>query len=199
MRTTPEKKEEKERVRSALLQATLKLAAAHSFGSLGLREVAREAGIAPTSFYRHFTDMDELGRALIEEVLGALFREFETQITAAATENRDVATALLEAGVVAIDREPEVVRFLLTEQAGAFAAFRASLRERIEALAQSLHRAAGAQSSLRLARTAILVLLDGLNRTLDLNRDDAQARAALALDLLENLRFHLSSTTGNKP
>ena len=31
-----------------------------------MREVAREAGIAPNSFYRQFRDMDELAVALIE-------------------------------------------------------------------------------------------------------------------------------------
>ena len=33
---------------------------------LSLREVAREAGIAPNSFYRQFRDMDELAVALID-------------------------------------------------------------------------------------------------------------------------------------
>ena len=37
-----------------------------SISSLSLREVAREAGIAPNSFYRHFKDIDELAIALIE-------------------------------------------------------------------------------------------------------------------------------------
>lgn len=37
-----------------------------SVSSLSLREVAREAGIAPNSFYRQFRDMDELSVAIIE-------------------------------------------------------------------------------------------------------------------------------------
>ncbi|MDX1803046.1 MAG: TetR family transcriptional regulator [Alcanivorax sp.] len=39
--------------------------------SLGLREVARETGIAATSLYNHFPDMDALGLALID---GCCFR-----------------------------------------------------------------------------------------------------------------------------
>ena len=49
VRRKQERKEEKEKVRRALLRATLKLASSYGFPSLSLREVAREAGIAPTS------------------------------------------------------------------------------------------------------------------------------------------------------
>ena len=57
MRPSPHKQEEKERVPLSLLDAALTLGATHGFASLGLREVARAADIAPTSFYRHFADM----------------------------------------------------------------------------------------------------------------------------------------------
>lgn len=53
--------------RGDIIQAALKLVGPHrSVSSLSLREVAREAGIAPNSFYRQFRDMDELAVALIE-------------------------------------------------------------------------------------------------------------------------------------
>src|SRR3970282_1831323 len=50
-----------------LITAALKLVGPHrSISTLSLREVAREAGIAPNSFYRHFRDIDELAVSLIE-------------------------------------------------------------------------------------------------------------------------------------
>ena len=53
--------------RDDLLAAALALIGPHrSVSTLSLREVAREAGIAPNSFYRQFRDMDELTVALIE-------------------------------------------------------------------------------------------------------------------------------------
>ncbi|WDS37152.1 HTH-type transcriptional repressor FabR [Pseudoxanthomonas sp.] len=53
--------------RQDLLAAALRLVGPHrSLTSLSLREVAREAGIAPNSFYRQFRDMDELAVALID-------------------------------------------------------------------------------------------------------------------------------------
>jgi len=53
--------------REDLISAALKLIGPHrSVSTLSLREVAREAGIAPNSFYRQFRDMDELAVALID-------------------------------------------------------------------------------------------------------------------------------------
>lgn len=58
-----------------LFQATLKLIGPEkSISSLSLREVAREAGIAPNSFYRHFKDLDELAIELIDRA-GVVLRQ----------------------------------------------------------------------------------------------------------------------------
>jgi TetR/AcrR family transcriptional regulator, fatty acid biosynthesis regulator len=67
------------RTRENLMAAALRLMAqGRGFTSLGLREITREAGVVPASFYRHFKDMDELGLALVEETgltLRRLLRE----------------------------------------------------------------------------------------------------------------------------
>jgi TetR/AcrR family transcriptional regulator, fatty acid biosynthesis regulator len=67
------------RTRENLMAAALRLIAqGRGFTSLGLREITREAGVVPASFYRHFKDMDELGLALVEETgltLRRLLRE----------------------------------------------------------------------------------------------------------------------------
>ena len=39
-----------------------------NFASISLREVAKTAGVVPTSFYRHFGDMEELGLAMIDDL-----------------------------------------------------------------------------------------------------------------------------------
>lgn len=60
--------ERKQRTRNHLLESALRLMQeGRSFTSLGLREVTRAAGVVPTSFYRHFEDMDQLALALVEE------------------------------------------------------------------------------------------------------------------------------------
>ena len=71
--------ERKDLTRNNLLQAALSLIGeGRSFTSLGLREIAREAGVVPNAFYRHFRNTDELGLVLVEEVgitLRRLLRE----------------------------------------------------------------------------------------------------------------------------
>jgi AcrR family transcriptional regulator len=69
----------KDLTRAGLTQAALQLMGeGRSFTSLGIREIAREAGMVPNAFYRHFRNTDELGLALVEEVgitLRRLLRE----------------------------------------------------------------------------------------------------------------------------
>lgn len=61
--------------RQKLMAAAMTLAATtRSLASLGLREVARQAGLNPNTFYRHFRDFDDLGLAVIEELSGQLRR-----------------------------------------------------------------------------------------------------------------------------
>ena len=70
--------QQKEKTRRLLIDAALnQLSAERSFSSLSLREVAKEAGLAPTSFYRHFSDMDELGLTLVDEA-GLTLRQLRT-------------------------------------------------------------------------------------------------------------------------
>lgn len=61
--------------RQKLMSAALQLAATtRSLASLGLREVARQAGLNPNTFYRHFSSFDDLGLAVIAELAGGLRR-----------------------------------------------------------------------------------------------------------------------------
>ncbi|KJK09102.1 MULTISPECIES: TetR family transcriptional regulator [Pseudomonas] len=67
--------EQKLQTRQALLDAARHLMeSGRGFGSISLREVSKSAGIVPTGFYRHFSDMDQLGLALVNEV-GETFRQ----------------------------------------------------------------------------------------------------------------------------
>ena len=64
--------ERKEKTRQKLLDVTLKLISSRSLASISLREVARDAGIVPTAFYRHFESMDALGIELVDESMRPL-------------------------------------------------------------------------------------------------------------------------------
>jgi AcrR family transcriptional regulator len=62
----------KERTRRAILDATLAQADQGSLATVSLRQVAREAGIVPTGFYRHFGSIEEVGLALVDEAFASL-------------------------------------------------------------------------------------------------------------------------------
>jgi AcrR family transcriptional regulator len=159
IRVTPQKREEKDRVRAGLLRAALTLGAAHGFASLGLREVARAADIAPTSFYRHFADMVALGEAVVEELVGPLVAEL-----CAVLQHDDQAAnarALSDSVLQNVARDPELVRFLIAERVGAFPALRKALTEQLDQLAHAL-----SEDRLR-ADVALAVLVDGVSRALD--------------------------------
>ena len=105
--------QQKEKTRRSLVEAAFsQLSAERSFASLSLREVAREAGIAPTSFYRHFRDVDELGlRAAVAREIQhfiaelADYLELENHMPRAFTEAQAEAmvTIVFSAGAEALD------------------------------------------------------------------------------------------------
>ncbi|MBM9461252.1 TetR family transcriptional regulator [Nocardioides sp. zg-536] len=64
--------EQKERTRRAILDAALGLSDESTLLALSLRQVAKEVGIVPTAFYRHFDSIEELGLTLVEESLDTL-------------------------------------------------------------------------------------------------------------------------------
>ena len=61
------RQEQKERTREAILTAALSMTREQGFAQISLRQVAREAGVVPTAFYRHFVSMEELGLALVAQ------------------------------------------------------------------------------------------------------------------------------------
>lgn len=64
--------ERKAQTRRALLDAALALSEEQTFAALSLRGVAKEVGIVPTAFYRHFSSLEELGLALVGESFASL-------------------------------------------------------------------------------------------------------------------------------
>ena len=99
-----------------LFQAALNLIGPQkSISSLSLREVAREAGIAPNSFYRHFKDIDELAIELIERS-GLVLRQIlhEARLKAAPPKN-SVIRSSVEVFIEQLDADEGNLSLLLRE------------------------------------------------------------------------------------
>lgn len=124
--------EQKERTRQAIINAAFsQLSAEKSFASLSLREVAREAGIAPTSFYRHFADMDELGLTLVDEA-GLMLRQLMRQARLRIEKNGSVINTSVQTFMEFVADNSDVFRLLLRERSGTSAAFRAAVAREIQ-------------------------------------------------------------------
>ncbi|APY86238.1 TetR family transcriptional regulator [Streptomyces alfalfae] len=134
---------QKQKTRQALLDAALQLLAEQSLSSLGLREVTRAVGVAPTAFYRHFRDTADLGVALVEEALNSLHTALTALLAATGEragdddgEERIAATVELIAAYVRA--HPAHVRFIAREQHGGVQPVRAAIRGQLALFAQEV-------------------------------------------------------------
>ena len=131
--------EKKDSTRRTIINAALRLSAERGFSSLSLRSVAHEAGIAPTSFYRHFTDIDDLGLALVDDVgvsLRRLVREARRRVEEG--ERRSVIRASIETFMASVESNSTLFRLLLGEGAGSTQTFRLAIAKEIRRFTDDL-------------------------------------------------------------
>lgn len=87
---------QKQKTRQNIIDAALKiLNEDKGLSSLSLREVAKEAGIAPTSFYRHFQSLEEVGLVLVKEACEALHSILQDAINAPLNDQQDALHAIV--------------------------------------------------------------------------------------------------------
>ena len=124
--------QQKQKTRQALIEAAFnQLSADHSFSNLSLREVAREAGIAPTSFYRHFKDMNELGLTMVDEA-GLTLRQLMRQARRRIASGGSVINTSVVTFMEFIDNSSNQFRLLLRERSGTSKAFRAAVAREVK-------------------------------------------------------------------
>lgn len=124
--------EQKLKTRRALMDAALaQLSADRGFSSLSLREVAREAGIAPTSFYRHFGELDELGLALVDEG-GVALRQLMRQARKRIARNGSAISTSVETFMEYLGNNANLFRLLLRERTGVSKTFRTAIQAEID-------------------------------------------------------------------
>ncbi|WP_430391399.1 HTH-type transcriptional repressor FabR [Dyella sp. 20L07] len=110
--------------RDDLLAAALRLLGPHrSVSSLSLREVAREAGIAPNSFYRQFRDIDELAVALID-LSGQSLRKIVGAARHRAVSGRSIVEGSVEAFIEQVRADDRLLHVLLREGTAGSDAFK---------------------------------------------------------------------------
>jgi AcrR family transcriptional regulator len=115
----------------------LKLLADRSLDSLSLREIAREAGITPTAFYRHYHDVEELGLALVEESCRSLGRTMQIAGTHLTSSEGAVERSL---GVMVGYRDDHMshLRFIVRERDGGLRRVRRAIAGRLHLMADEV-------------------------------------------------------------
>ncbi len=108
-----------------------------SLSAMSLREVARAAGIAPTSFYRHFTDINDLGLTLVDES-GLALRQLMRQARQRIEAGGGVIDISVDTFMEFITDNKNVFRLLLREQTGTSGAFRAAVAREIQHFIEEL-------------------------------------------------------------
>jgi TetR/AcrR family transcriptional regulator, fatty acid biosynthesis regulator len=167
--------ERKERTRQALLDVTLRLIGSRSLASISLREVARDAGIVPTAFYRHFDSMDALGVELVDESMRPL-RQMIRNARRGVAANSDIIKGTVQILGEQVRAHPAQFRFLIRERYGGVGAVRRAI-----------------DTELRLFTSELAVDLARLTAGFDWTADDLEMAADLmvsamlgvVMDLLE--------------
>lgn len=184
--------QQKEKTRRQLIDAALgQLSAERSFSSLSLREVAKEAGLAPTSFYRHFTDMDELGLTLVDEA-GLTLRQLMRQARQRIEKGGSVIKISVITFMEFIEDSANIFRLLLRERSGTSADFRAAVSREIHyftlELADYLQRANQLEPSIAYlqANAAVTIVFSAGADALDM---DKKERQQLEYNTIQQLRF----------
>jgi AcrR family transcriptional regulator len=139
----------KERTRQAILEAALRLSEDSGFGALSLRQVAKDVGIVPTAFYRHFPSLEALGLALVEESFESL-RAMLRDIRRGDPSYASIVDESIDTLVGHVHRQRTHFLFIARERAAGPRAVRDEVRREIELcerdLAADLARLPGTDS-----------------------------------------------------
>jgi AcrR family transcriptional regulator len=131
--------EQKQRTRQNIIDAALKiLNEDKGLSSLSLREVAKEAGIAPTSFYRHFQSLDEVGLVLIKDAVDALHTILQDAISAPRDAKQDTLPAIVAVVMDHFRAHGALFRVLAREATGSSRTLRRAIKKEMDAINHEL-------------------------------------------------------------
>ncbi|KUI39695.1 TetR family transcriptional regulator [Mycobacterium sp. GA-2829] len=136
-RDSSSREEKKEATRRAIVGAALSLLVDRSFAALSLREVTREAGIAPAAFYRHFESMEALGLVLIDESFRAL-RDLLRSARAGKLDPKRVIESSVDMLVEGVNQRREHWRFIGRERSSGVTVLRYAIRTEIRLITSEL-------------------------------------------------------------
>lgn len=202
--------ERKQRTRNHLLESALRLMEeeGRSFTSLGLREVTRAAGVVPTSFYRHFEDMDQLALALVEET-GITLRRLLREARQAGVPPLNIIRHSVQIYKQFVEEHRLHIMFMASERWGGSPLIRRAIRYEVQhfatEMAQDL-RELNLLPALSMATVQMIcglvvnTMLNAASDFLDLPRDQPRVETELVENFVLQLRvIFLGATHWREP
>lgn len=125
--------------REDIIAAALRLAGPHrSISALSLREITREAGIAPNSFYRHFRSTEELAVSVID-LAGSTLRNVIGEARVRAQElNKGIVRMSVETFIEQLYSDGNYLPTLLREGVVGSDRFKEAVRQQLNFFEQEL-------------------------------------------------------------
>ncbi|WP_416399147.1 HTH-type transcriptional repressor FabR [Allohahella sp. A8] len=132
------REEKKRQTRQSLVDAALTLVGnGENFTGISIREVAKNAGVVPTSFYRHFTDMEELGLDIVDD-LGMMLRRKLRGVRQADGYSGELTRSSVELFTDFVCRHRNHFYFMYQCRAGGTVRLRAAIRNELSFFANEL-------------------------------------------------------------
>lgn len=154
--------ERKERTRRAILDAALRLSEDSTLAAVSLRQVAKEVGVVPTAFYRHFASVDELGLSLVEESFEHL-RQMLREVRLGRTDATGVIASSVAILADHVRQRRAHFAFIVRERQGGSVVVRTAVRHELDLfereLATDLTRYPGVNETFRGDDLAVLANL----------------------------------------
>jgi AcrR family transcriptional regulator len=129
--------ERKERTRRAILDTALDLSADTSLVAVSLRQVAKEVGIVPTAFYRHFASVEALGLELVDESFVSL-RAVLRDVRRPEPSLKDLIDASVDVLAEHVEARRAHFGFIARERVAGPPAVREAVRHQIELVEREL-------------------------------------------------------------
>lgn len=201
--------ERKDLTRGSLVRAALKLIGeGRSFTSLGIREIAREAGVVPNSFYRHFNNTDELGLALVAEVGLTLRRLLREARQVEGEQDVDLLRRSVQAYQAYVKQNRRLFLFISSERSGGSRTLRAAIRNEVSHFTSEMvqdFRRMGDYSGLStgdlqmICGLVVTTMLAAAPEMLDLQADQPLLEAEMTETFVQQLRIVLLGAASWKP
>lgn len=171
-----------------------------NFASISLREVAKTAGVVPTSFYRHFGDMEELGLAMVDE-LGLNLRRLMRGSFDTGDSLNEIVTRCTETYFKYVHENANLVQFVNQSRTGGTEALQSAIRNELQFLSGrvatelSMHLPELNASAREMAANLIVsTLMENTTHLLSLPKDHSALREELKQRTTEQIHVILLGT-----